>query len=915
MPDEVPIARFAPALLEVLAARTDKGVIVCGADRRIQWVNAGFTRLTGYSGAEVLGLHPGRLLQGAQSDPRTVLELRTALDQRLPCTVDIRNYRKDGSVYWNHLEIHPVHDERGALSCFIALVTDIDTAKQALESLSIHGDRLEWALSIGDTAVWEWDLTLGRVWSSKRAKTMLGYAPDELIDTVETWEELIHPEEGAAVEDAVQRCLSGDRPLYRHEYRLRHKDGSWRWILDQGRIVDRDAGGNPLRMVGTHTDTTERHQAATALAQSEARLRKVAAQVPGMLYQVMLHPDGSMSFPYASEGILPIYGFTPQEAARSAVPVLERLHPDDRERVRASILASARDLSQWDCEYRYCHPDGRVRWLHGHGNPERLPDGAVQWHGYNTDISERRARESLLTKVAAHVPGMLYQFVLRPDGSGAFPYLSQGVAALYGIQPGQASASFMAIHERVHADDRQRVEAMIAQSARTLTRFDCEYRIVLPDGRTRWLHCQSDPEAQADGSLLWHGYISDISERKRVEENLRQALHDAEQAARSKSAFLATMSHEIRTPLNGVIGMIELMRMGEIQPSHQESIATIHARANNLLQILNDILDFSKLEEGAAAAERVAFAPASVVEDAVRVVHLKAREKGLQLRREIARDLPPQLIGDPSKLRQILFNLLGNAVKFTVAGTIDLRLALAVGPDGGGAVLDITVADTGIGMEEAVLAKLFQPFTQADSSMSRRFGGSGLGLAISRGLAVLMGGTLEASSTPGRGSIFRCRIPVTIAAPAPAPSPPPASTGPVAGRPGRWSGRVLVVEDNAVNQEVARAMLSRLGMTVTIAPDGASALARLADAPYDLVFMDCMMPVMDGLEATRQARAQGLRVPIVAMTANAMPSDREACLTAGMDDYLAKPITLDRLRRILERFLSAPAGGPGMPQG
>ncbi len=913
MPDEVPIARFAPALLEVLAARTDKGVIVCGADRRIQWVNAGFTRLTGYSGAEVIGLHPGRLLQGAQSEPRTVLELRTALDRQLPCTVDIRNYRKDGSVYWNHLEIHPIHDPQGGLTCFIALVTDIDPAKQELESLSIHGERLEWALSIGDTAVWEWDLALGRVWSSKRAKTMLGYAPDELIDTVETWEELIHPAEGVAVEAAVQRCLSGVSPLYRHEYRLRNKDGSWRWILDQGRIVDRDAAGNPLRMVGTHTDTTARRQAATALAESEARLRKVAAQVPGMLCQVMLQADGSMSFPYASEGIQPIYGITPQEAARSAGMVMDRMHPDDRERVRASIQDSARDLSKWDCEYRYCHPDGRVRWLHGHGNPERLADGAVLWHGYYTDISERRARETLLTKVAAHVPGMLYQYVLRPDGSGAFPYLSQGVAALYGVQPGQAAASALAIHERVHGEDRLRVEAMIAQSARTLTRFDCEYRIVLPDGRMRWLHCQSDPEAQEDGSLLWHGYISDISERKRVEENLRQALHDAEQATRSKSAFLATMSHEIRTPLNGVIGMVELMRMGEIPPSHQESIATIHASANNLLQILNDILDFSKLEEGAATAERVAFAPASLVEDAVRVVHLKAREKGLQLRRELAPGLPGQLIGDPSKLRQILFNLLGNAVKFTAAGAIDLRLGISSG-SGGGTDLDITVADTGIGMDEAVLARLFQPFTQADSSMSRRFGGSGLGLAISRGLAVLMGGTLEASSSPGRGSTFRCRIPVAVApAPAPAPAaqaPARASAGTVPANPGRWSGRVLLAEDNAVNREVARAMLSRLGLAVTIRPDGASALAVRAEESFALVFMDCMMPVMDGLEATRRMRTQGLRLPIIAMTANAMPSDREACLTAGMDDYLAKPITLDRLKRVLGRFLPAPAGEP-----
>ncbi len=791
MTADAPPISFTPALLEVLAARTDNGIIVCGSDRRIQWVNAGFSRLTGYAAAEVVGLHPGRLLQGAQSDAQTVSELHRALDLGQACSVDIRNYRKDGSVFWNHIEIHPVHDAQGSLSCFIAVVTDIDPAKQALESLSIHGERLERALSIGDTAVWEWDLALGRVWSTQRAKTMLGYAPDELIDTVETWEQLIHPDEGAAVEASVQQCLSGARELYRHEYRLRHKDGSWRWILDQGRIVDRDPAGNALRMVGTHTDTTELHVAATALAESETRLRKVAAQVPGMLYQVLLRPDGSMAFPYASEGILPLYGLTPAEAARSAAPVLERLHPDDRERVGAAIAASARDLSQWDCEYRYCHPDGRVLWLHGHGNPERLADGTVLWHGYNTEISER----------------------------------------------------------------------------------------------------------------------------KRGEEHLRQALHDAEQATRSKSAFLATMSHEIRTPLNGVIGMVELMRMGEMAPSQQESVAVIHASANNLLQILNDILDYSKLEEGAAQVERVPFSPAGVVEDALRVVHLKAREKGLALSRELSPGLPAQLVGDPSKLRQILFNLLGNAVKFTASGRVELRLNLVRSPGGGGGgMLEITVTDSGIGMDASVLAQLFQPFTQADASMSRRYGGSGLGLAISRGLAVLMGGSLEASSVPGQGSTFRCRIPVAIPAAVPiasAPAAPAVERGAAVPRPARWSGRALVVEDNAVNQNVARAMLSRLGLNVTVCFDGASALAQLSNGGFDLVFMDCMMPVMDGLEATRRARAQGVRVPIIAITANAMPNDRVACLEAGMDDYLAKPITLERLNRVLERFLPAPTGGSG----
>jgi CheY-like chemotaxis protein len=217
----------------------------------------------------------------------------------------------------------------------------------------------------------------------------------------------------------------------------------------------------------------------------------------------------------------------------------------------------------------------------------------------------------------------------------------------------------------------------------------------------------------------------------------------------------------------------------------------------------------------------------------------------------------------------------------------------------------MTVSDSGIGMDAAAISRLFQPFSQADSSMSRRYGGSGLGLAISKRLAELMGGTLDVVSTPGAGSCFTCRVPVRViieAPPAPAPAKP-------ATRPLRWSGAVLVIEDNAVNQEVARAMLSRLGLTVTVANDGQSALERVNGASFDLIFMDCQMPVMDGLEATRRLRAQDYRKPIVAMTANALPSDRQACLAAGMDDYLAKPITIDRLKKTLVQFLGSPNSG------
>ena len=378
---------------------------------------------------------------------------------------------------------------------------------------------------------------------------------------------------------------------------------------------------------------------------------------------------------------------------------------------------------------------------------------------------------------------------------------------------------------------------------------------------------------------------------------LNQALKKARSANEAKSHFLAMMSHEIRSPLNGVLGLSELLRNTALDPLQCTYIDNVLSAGTTLLRLINDILDFSKIEAGQMQVELLSVDPAQLLHDTVALIQAAARTKGLTLSSVLEPNLPARISTDPTRLRQIWTNLLGNALKFTERGSVTVWLGANEHS------LTCRVQDSGIGMSAQTLENLFQPFRQADSSMARRYGGSGLGLVICRALIEQMGGRLRVSSTDGQGSCFEFELPLQpglVAAQAPM-----AAGGPSAGR-GSGSTvsalRILVVEDQPINRLVARSQLQQIGCNPPDeAETGLKALDCLKKHTYDLVLMDVQMPEMDGLETTRQLRMLALPAQplVVAMTANAFPEDQAACLAAGMDRFLSKPVQLDKLREVL----------------
>jgi PAS domain S-box-containing protein len=495
------------------------------------------------------------------------------------------------------------------------------------------------------------------------------------------------------------------------------------------------------------------------------------------------------------------------------------------------------------------------------------------------------------------------------DAKNRFEYVNARWTNYTGLTLAQSRA--LGQHGFFDADDMPVIDSR--RAAVPPTEFDCEVRLRRRDGVFRWHLVRSVPFHDAAGDAgKWLITATDIEARKSAE-TLMSDVHEAALAAtQAKSRFLATMSHEIRTPMNAVIGMTELLLLTQLSDEQREYIEIVRDSGQSLLRVLNDILDYSKIEAGKLALETVHFDLAGQIDSVVELLRAQYQLKGVRLTTRINPDVPAVVAGDPGRLRQILLNLAGNALKFTPeGGAVHIDVVTDPDPAEVDAVpIRFTIEDTGIGIPARTVERLFQPFSQGDESTTRKYGGTGLGLSICAQLVALMNGNIGVRSTPGSGSAFWFSIPLRAVKHA-SKAHDPRKRGAVRPKPVVMRAeKILLVEDNEINTFLALKQLQRIGFIVSAVNNGAQAVEAVSHERFDLVFMDCHMPEMDGFAATREIRrmeAGGSRhLPIVAMTADARTEDHQNCLRAGMDDYVSKPTSIDSLRAVLDRWLPTP---------
>ncbi len=664
-----------------------------------------------------------------------------------------------------------------------------------------------------------------------------------------------------------------------------------------------------------------RRLAEDRLRKSDERFRRITSQVPGAVYQFRLEPDGSRCFPYISDGVRDVCGMTPDELYSDSSLIMAMVLPEDLDRVEKSILESARTMQPWHEEFRIRHRDGSVRWISGNSVPQREPSGAIVWHGLIINSTERKETESEKQRLTAIMKASR-DFIGIADAEGFALYINPAGRRMLGLGEtddldGKHISQFSAPHAC-----QALLEVAIPAAIRD-GHWIGETTARSRDGRDIPVSQLIMAHRSPDGSVEYLSTVlRDISEQKRAHA-IEAERNRAEAASQAKSEFLAHMSHEIRSPMTAVVGSAELLcDADQTEETKAEAAEVIRRNAAHLLSIINDILDLSKIEAGQMVVERISCPTADLIAEVSSFTKARAREKNLQFDIVIEGAVPERITTDPTRLRQILINLTGNAVKFTKAGGVRLTVALDALDESDDPLLRFSIADTGIGMTSEQLATLFQPFVQADSSTTRQFGGTGLGLAISSRLASELGGRINVESAPGQGSTFsvtiatgpldgvllRTDLQAMIAAKEALPVPEQSALTPL-------RGKILLAEDAPDNQNILRAYLERIGLDVTVASNGREACEFVqqsmseADVPaFDLVLMDIQMPEMDGYEATSKLRSMNYAGPIVALTAHAMSSDRDRCMKVGCNAYITKPVKRADLHEAVRRLLASESG-------
>lgn len=554
--------------------------------------------------------------------------------------------------------------------------------------------------------------------------------------------------------------------------------------------------------------------------------------------------------------------------------------------------------------------EGRKRTLEAEIFPRRNSVGhIVGFVMFERDISRQRFLEALLNKseyrfrvMTETVPGMVFQWMAKANGEQCYQWVSPRSIDMFGIDPQDLLNDPRLL--AVHAEDESEWRRGLALSIQELGDWSFFGRLVPPNGKAIWVHSVARPLRQPDGAVLFNGIMVDISAQRQLEEELLRSTREEAKAIaanQAKDEFIATLSHEIRTPMTGIMGMLSIAIDQSGEGEMRRTLETAHNAAVNLMGIIQPILDYARIESGIVSVEKIDFSLRAVIDGVTLIFRDKMAESGNSHVIDIVATLPDMLYGDEAKLRQILLNLIGNACKFTQNGRISIRVTGE--PQGDSEwLMRFEVSDNGIGIARDAIPSLFERFTQADSSHSRRFGGTGLGLAICRQLVRLLGGEIGVTSEPGEGSRFWFTLPLQQGAAPNVTAPQHRLAIPTS------SLQILVVDDNQINRILLAKLLQRAGHSVCLATDGLEALSAVTLQPFDAILMDMQMPNLDGISATRRLKAMDppiAAIPVIGLTANARYEDRQACLESGMEDVLLKPINLKILDQVLRQLPGA----------
>jgi PAS domain S-box-containing protein len=786
----------------------------------------------------------------------------------------------------------------------------IRAVRTSRESLHKAKEQLELALWGSGDGSWHWDIPGGRATFDRRWTEMLGYENTEIPGTYEGWASLIHPDQFDDVIRQLQAHLAGTTPEFEVTLQMRTRSGQWKWVLSRGKVVKRAADGTPLEMAGTHSDIDNAKTLEQQLKENEQRFRTFFEDNSSVM--LMLEPM-SGAIIEANKAALEFYGFDHETLTSMNITQINTIPPEQSAAIRLDVLSGG--SKQFTFVHRLA--SGALRSVEVHYSPVEI-NGQISLFTIIHDITERKQAENALQQERQRLAN-----IIEGTRAGTWEWnvqtgetiFNECWADIIGYTLNELGpVSIRTWIRLVHPQDVKKSRALLASHfAGQLPYYESEARMRHREGHWVWVLGRGRVISWTeDGKPLWmFGTHSDITRSKQAEADLLHAKIHAEDANRAKSDFLASMSHEIRTPMNVIVGMGELLMEGETDTTRRHYLESLNSAAEGLLSLINNVLDLSKIESGNLTLNPVPFDLSHMLHAIERIFEHPAHNKGVAFSTHMAPGLPASVLGDVTRIRQVLVNLVGNALKFTSNGSV----RVAIEPEDAGGMVRFRVTDTGIGIGQNNLDVIFEPFTQADGTITRRFGGTGLGLSICKRIVSHMGGEISVTSSPGSGSEFCFAIPLPAVHGETGQQDVHDRRSTDSARPVQATQalRVLIVDDSEDNLNLMAAYLKSTPHEVIFVQDGYGAVrACCSEERFDLVLMDVQMPEMDGYTATRKIRTWEqelgrVPMPIWALSAHAFSQARESSREAGCDGHLTKPIR----KRELLAFLDQVAG-PGV---